>query len=112
MVNFSGCTTTGETGAGLECVFPFKYKTIEYTACTSIGHKQPWCSTENHEDGNYKKWKSCDCPGIHAFEYFKDMILAVVSFGEYKLIWSLHASINKNETNIQTSNIFILNRVL
>ena len=30
-----------------ECVFPFKYKNVEYSKCVEIDSSKPWCMTSN-----------------------------------------------------------------
>ena len=52
------------TKEGRECVFPFKYKEVVYTKCTSIDVYQPWCATEfNTADNLIGGWGLCleDC---------------------------------------------------
>ena len=59
------------TSSGKKCVFPFKYRGIEYSTCTRDGDggKGPWCSTSTNKDGSYKEWGRCDMSkcrkGIH-----------------------------------------------
>ena len=47
---FEQCVTT----SGVPCIFPFKYRGVEYTECTTVGSVggTPWCATEVDEDGN------------------------------------------------------------
>ena len=56
------CSKACKTILGDPCVFPFSYKNVEYTACTSVENNgTQWCSTE--VDGNgvviEKKWGNC-----------------------------------------------------
>ena len=57
------------TDTGLDCVFPFSYKGIEYSACTTADNTGlPWCSTSLDHRGQYinGRWGNCntDCqPG-------------------------------------------------
>ena len=37
---------------GRPCVFPFKYKDVEYNACTYVESEWLWCATEVDEDGD------------------------------------------------------------
>jgi len=46
--------TTGGTGGGACCVFPFTYGGVVYNKCTTAGHHRPWCFTNN----NFK-WGNC-----------------------------------------------------
>ena len=56
-------TTNGKT-----CVFPFIYKGVRYSGCTTVGSGgTPWCSTVTDKDGNYIEhptkfltWGNCD----------------------------------------------------
>ena len=48
--NASGCETT----KGTACVFPFIYKGVKYSGCTTEDYGEtPWCSTKTDKDGNY-----------------------------------------------------------
>ena len=53
------CRTTGGTGHGGACVFPFAYKGKKYTACTTVdnGHT-PWCATSS-KGGSSGPWGNC-----------------------------------------------------
>ena len=43
------------------CVFPFKYKGVEYNNCTTEGNGViPWCATSVAGDGHYTYWGNCD----------------------------------------------------
>ena len=37
---------------GPPCVFPFKFKGVEYNACTYAGSDYLWCATEVDDDGD------------------------------------------------------------
>ena len=50
-LSISSCTAT----SGQQCVFPFRYKGVVYTQCTSIDQSQPWCSTSVTASGNHQK---------------------------------------------------------
>lgn len=58
-----------KTAQGLSCVFPFKYRGLEYNACTDVGSENEavWCATEVDNNGEVIKntWQDCDegCPG-------------------------------------------------
>merc|ERR1712168_1214112 len=66
------CIASGGPGKGLQCVFPFKYKDIEYNTCTSknkhVTNNKLWCSTMVDGEGNHvigkDAWGNCDenCP--------------------------------------------------
>jgi len=49
-LSISSCTAT----SGQQCVFPFRYKGVVYTECTSIDQSQPWCSTSVTSSGNHQ----------------------------------------------------------
>ena len=51
------------TKEGNECIFPFTYKEVQYTKCTSIDVYQPWCATKNDSSGLIQEWGLClpDC---------------------------------------------------
>ena len=56
------CRTIGGMEPNRPCVFPFSYKNIEYTSCTTIENDGTlWCSTEVDGNGNYieRKWGNC-----------------------------------------------------
>ena len=56
MVIISECTvkTTGGTGGGACCAFPFQYKGKIYSKCIQDDHDTLWCRTA--KDGN---WGEC-----------------------------------------------------
>jgi hypothetical protein len=58
-VDMSSCATSGGTADGALCSFPFEYRGVTYLNCTSAGHTQDWCYTNNG------KWGNCnsDCKG-------------------------------------------------
>ena len=68
-----GCRTIGITGyqnpvRDQPCVFPFVFKSKNYTTCTADGDKDnvPWCATSNSYNWeNEFKWGVCTnkCPG-------------------------------------------------
>ena len=43
---------------GARCVFPFIYKGVTYTACTSIDHFRNWCATTSNYDRD-RLWGNC-----------------------------------------------------
>ena len=44
------------------CVFPFVYRNILYTRCTSVDHSRPWCATAVDPFGRFlnDQWGNCD----------------------------------------------------
>ena len=55
------------TTRGQECTFPFAYKGVTYTQCTSVDVYQPWCATQlNTATGGIQGWGLClpDCDYI------------------------------------------------
>ena len=64
------CAIKGGKGGddpGKPCVYPFTYKEITYTECTTFENNNThWCSTEVDASGNYidGKWGNCNakCP--------------------------------------------------
>merc|ERR1712008_50842 len=48
--------TCGGTAGGAPCHFPFTWRGIRYTTCTTIEWNQPWCLA-----GARGKWGNCDC---------------------------------------------------
>jgi len=66
-----GCSTTGGgSGAGSTCVFPFTFKDVTYTQCTTVDDPEDikWCSTRTNSNGKHIKgtWAHCNpgCPGM------------------------------------------------
>ena len=65
-----GCVIIGGGGGedpGKPCIFPFSYKGIEYTECTTIDNdRKHWCATKVDTNGSYidGKWGNCNsiCP--------------------------------------------------
>merc|ERR1711874_150240 len=49
------------TGTGSTCVFPFKYKDVEYTQCTYAESPLPWCATQTDSSGNVVTGQWGDC---------------------------------------------------
>ena len=66
-VHLAGCRTTSGPKPGEMCVFPFKYKGVEYDGCTDVDHGVPWCPVEVACNGEFfsDKWGYCSslCPG-------------------------------------------------
>ena len=62
--NSFGC----KTEIGTNCVFPFIYKGVKYSKCTTVDYGDtPWCSTRTDTEGNHYQgifWGNCaqDCP--------------------------------------------------
>mmetsp|Transcript_72565 Transcript_72565/g.114903 ORF Transcript_72565/g.114903 Transcript_72565/m.114903 type:complete len:481 (-) Transcript_72565:142-1584(-) len=54
-------TAVCKTKAGLECVFPFKYKGVDYAGCLTQGHNEAWCYTEVDGTGTGVEghWGAC-----------------------------------------------------
>merc|ERR1711945_5011 len=53
---------TCSTRSGQACVFPFKYKGVEYLKCTFADSPTPWCATQTDSSENVvtNKWGDCD----------------------------------------------------
>merc|ERR1711874_190841 len=49
------------TGTGSTCVFPFKYKNVEYTQCTYAESPLPWCATLTDSSGVVVTGQWGDC---------------------------------------------------
>merc|ERR1711953_1233543 len=49
------------TGTGSTCVFPFKYKNVEYYECTYAESPLPWCATQTDSSGSVVTGKWGDC---------------------------------------------------
>ncbi len=50
------------TTSGYKCVFPFKYKTIQYFKCTTVDSPgRPWCAIAVDSTGTYVygQWDYC-----------------------------------------------------
>jgi len=66
------CKTTSGASVNKPCVFPFKYRGVEYNRCTLVDsshtNNKAWCSTEVDSNGNHVggqgKWGNCGpaCP--------------------------------------------------
>lgn len=57
--SFSACSgqaTCDGSANGAPCQFPFKYDGKTYSECTSEGHHQDWCYTDDNG-----AWGHCDC---------------------------------------------------
>jgi len=48
-------------GRGKKCVFPFKYKEIQYHSCTPEDHRNLWCATKVDGEGKFVKGEWGDC---------------------------------------------------
>ena len=55
-----GPGTCGGNAEGADCVFPFKYKSKTYHACTTVDRDQPWCATKQ-DYWYHKQWGNCNC---------------------------------------------------
>ena len=53
-----GVATEGGNGGGANCVFPFKYKNVAYTACTKTDDTKLWCATTSSYDVD-GRWGYC-----------------------------------------------------
>jgi len=57
------CATVGTigVGAGVACVFPFRYRGIVYDMCATVNSEVPWCSTQISSRGEHVKdqWGEC-----------------------------------------------------
>jgi len=54
------CCKTVDPPVGKPCVFPFKFKGVEYNACTYEKSERLWCATEI-DDGNMLPNRYGDC---------------------------------------------------
>merc|ERR1712198_110473 len=56
---------TCSTRSGQACVFPFKYKGVEYLKCTYADSPTPWCATKTDSSENVvtNSWGDCDDSG-------------------------------------------------
>ena len=52
----SGVRTTGGTGGGACCVFPFVYKNKQRETCIDFDHDRMWC----YVDVLAQKWGNCE----------------------------------------------------
>jgi len=52
------CTTT----SGAQCRFPFRYKGVVYSECTSVDQTDPWCATSVTSAGDYIEGARATCP--------------------------------------------------
>merc|ERR1712212_1468046 len=55
------CATKGD-----KCVFPFKWKDVEYNECTTVSANKPWCATETKDGGELASnsaWGNCQMSG-------------------------------------------------
>ncbi|KAI0208449.1 hypothetical protein LSAT2_006876 [Lamellibrachia satsuma] len=75
--------TTGGNSGGAMCVFPFIYHTRQYSDCTKINNKVPWCATKPNYDEK-KKWGNC-----------------ADSSGCYYVIWVQTSNVTHAATNNQ-----------
>ena len=82
--NSADCKTIGGEDENKQCIFPFTYDGVKYTACTTANHTRFWCSTEVNVNGRFIKSKWGDCgPGcskeekIPAIGILIDIILGV-----------------------------------
>merc|ERR1712227_367945 len=65
--SFSDIPPQCQTDTNQDCVFPFSYKGMEYSSCTTAdNHGVPWCSTSTDHIGQYVngRWGNCQqtCP--------------------------------------------------
>lgn len=51
--------TTGGTGGGEPCVFPFTYAGKTFGACITTNYDKPWCATVSNYDTDGAKWGEC-----------------------------------------------------
>ena len=58
-----GCSTVGNAGvgAGHPCTFPFGYKGVSYTTCTTAAHTTNWCYVQVDSAGNGIRGQWGDC---------------------------------------------------
>ena len=45
------------------CVFPFRYKGVQYYTCPDVDDTEPWCATDVDTHGNFIQgfWGRCNC---------------------------------------------------
>ncbi|XP_062381919.1 uncharacterized protein LOC134069825 [Sardina pilchardus] len=60
--SFNSNPTVNGNANGAVCVFPFKYKGISYSECTSIDSRMPWCATTDNYARD-RKWGVCTSTG-------------------------------------------------
>ena len=55
------CQTSGGSSPGSKCVFPFSYKGMTYTGCTTMENSgAPWCAISYHNNSiDVKHWSNC-----------------------------------------------------
>jgi hypothetical protein len=54
----------GNEPDGTNCVFPFKYRTIQWNSCIETVYGQPWCATTADFDAD-GRWGYCSLRGSH-----------------------------------------------
>jgi len=65
----TSCTTVGGPASGSACVFPFNYKGVSYSNCTTVEDTKLWCSTKTDANDDHisgvDAWGYCDdsCSG-------------------------------------------------
>merc|ERR1712012_58192 len=57
-LSLTPCTTT----SGAQCRFPFRYKGVVYSQCTTIDQTEPWCATSVTSAGDYIEGSRATCP--------------------------------------------------
>merc|ERR1719348_2198362 len=55
------CKTVSGPVVGGTCVFPFTFRGVSYTGCTTADGGQPWCSTRVDSSGRHIQgnWGNC-----------------------------------------------------
>merc|ERR1719150_1548010 len=58
------------TQSGATCVFPFKYKDVEYTQCSYAESPVPWCATLTDSSGTVVtgRWGDCEVSSTSSCE--------------------------------------------
>ena len=82
---------------GARCVFPFIYKGVTYTACTSIDHFRNWCATTSNYDRD-RLWGNC----IGMYKLHFSYVLK--ERGKKKIFWNAVCFLSKaalSEVNIK-----------
>merc|ERR1711862_802111 len=57
-LSLTPCTTT----SGAQCRFPFRYKGVVYSQCTTIDQTEPWRATSVTSAGDYIEGSRATCP--------------------------------------------------
>merc|ERR1711988_428281 len=61
-LSLSSCTTSSGPQSGQSCVFPFRYKGVVYTTCTTVERAGAWCATSTDQAGDFQADQYGFCP--------------------------------------------------